>query len=173
MIEFADQLPVPYCFVLPAPATAELPPNTSNQDYQTVTEKFLTILAVDNSATEMQININSLDAQKHFYNFDKILAYRQEIFNSILGWSPVSNMNIRKVRFVGSTPLEITEGRIYHQLEWEIKYDVCMKTAVDPEELLKKILYAYVPIGEDGSVAPEDYIEVFHPDTIAGIAEEE
>lgn len=165
--EFSDQLPVPYCFVLPAPAEAEVPQTSSNNDYQKVKERILTIVVTDNSTTEMQINLDDKDAQKKFYNYDQILFYRQEIFNALAGWTPVSPISVQKMRFIGSTPLEISEARIYHQVEWEVEYYMCVQNPIDPEELLKKICYAYVPVGEDGSVLPEDYIDVLTPAEIA------
>jgi hypothetical protein len=122
---------VPYCFVVPT--TSDTEQAKGNGISTTITEKFLTIVCVDNS-------IRREDG--HGSAYDMVERLRIEIRNALVGWEPIMwanhkpklegfgpgdedlipNSRLDTFRYLGGQHLSMNTQRLWHSWEWETSF---------------------------------------------------
>jgi hypothetical protein len=142
-------IPLPYAFVVPLHEVAE-----SNEDLSTpqmVYERFGIVVAVDNKPQR--------DDGLGLIALDELRALRQELFNGLLGWSPLSYLS--DVSYVGGRHLKMTRARLWHQYEFTFKYQVNRAERPEDNECWP-LQEAYARVLPEGAIRPpgtEGFVE--------------
>lgn len=102
----------PACFVVPMYETAERPKDATT--VQWVTERFATVVCLDNSVEKRQGT--GLSAQ---IVLDQV---RLELRKALLQWTPADKLNMSGVIFQRGQHLFMNAARLWHSFEWSASY---------------------------------------------------
>lgn len=120
---------------------------SEEQDWQDVTETFLTLLCVDNKSRRQE--------DSDLSPYDQVQATYQELYNALIGWRPTPNG--QNAQLLDAYHFMTTESRLYWIYEWTYGYR--MKSTV-PEEADTLIGDFYVAQGQDGTIPQENYCQL-------------